>query len=78
MSVRYVALRKTMGRAHRQAWCWQDEWFGLTMDDIRLLENETQSLLNKKFGNSPANDHPDSTTGSSEVSFLISVSNLGF
>jgi len=27
-----VALRKTMGKAHLQAWIWQDEWHGLTMD----------------------------------------------
>ncbi len=31
-----------MLRAHRQAWAWQDEWVGLTMDDIRKLERETQ------------------------------------
>ncbi|KAL5016500.1 hypothetical protein ScPMuIL_006089 [Solemya velum] len=24
-----IGLRKTMLRAHRQAWCWQDEWHGL-------------------------------------------------
>ena len=28
-----------MVRAHRQAWCWQDEWYGLNMDNIRELEN---------------------------------------
>ena len=31
-----------MLRAHRQAWAWQDEWVGLTIDDIRKLEKETQ------------------------------------
>ena len=25
-----------------QAWCWQDEWFGLTVEDIRRMEAETQ------------------------------------
>jgi len=40
-----TALRKTMLRAHRQAWCWQDEYYGLTMDDIRRLERETQLAL---------------------------------
>uniref|UniRef100_T1JJI2 DDHD domain-containing protein n=1 Tax=Strigamia maritima TaxID=126957 RepID=T1JJI2_STRMM len=44
-----IALRKTMLRAHRQAWAWQDEWFGLTMEDIRRLEKETQDLLAKKM-----------------------------
>ena len=38
-------LRRVMLRAHRQAWAWQDEWVGLTMDDIRRLERETQVCL---------------------------------
>lgn len=40
-----TALRKTMVRAHRQAWAWQDEWCGLTMDDIRQIEKQTQEAL---------------------------------
>ncbi|KAM4745918.1 membrane-associated phosphatidylinositol transfer protein 2-like isoform 3-T3 [Anableps anableps] len=44
-----VGLRKVMVRAHRQAWCWQDEWYGLTMDDIRQLELETQLALARKM-----------------------------
>ena len=34
---------------HRQAWAWQDEWYGLTIEDIRRLENETQMALAKKM-----------------------------
>ncbi|XP_039499866.1 protein retinal degeneration B isoform X2 [Drosophila santomea] len=45
-----VALRKMMLRAHRQAWAWQDEWFGLTIEDIRELERRTQLALAKKMG----------------------------
>ncbi|CAD5120699.1 DgyrCDS9263 [Dimorphilus gyrociliatus] len=44
-----VALRKTMVRAHRQVWCWQDEYNGMTMDDIRRLEKETQLALAEKM-----------------------------
>ncbi|XP_059510846.1 membrane-associated phosphatidylinositol transfer protein 2 isoform X9 [Stegostoma tigrinum] len=44
-----VGLRKVMLRAHRQAWCWQDEWYGLTMEDIRRLERETQLMLAQKM-----------------------------
>ncbi|KAJ8286247.1 hypothetical protein GJAV_G00036250 [Gymnothorax javanicus] len=44
-----VGLRKVMVRAHRQAWCWQDEWYGLTMDDIRQLELEAQLMLAQKM-----------------------------
>lgn len=45
-----AALRKTMVRAHRQAWAWQDEWHGLTIDDIRRIELDTQRHLAAKFG----------------------------
>ncbi|XP_015041504.2 protein retinal degeneration B isoform X2 [Drosophila pseudoobscura] len=45
-----VALRKMMLRAHRQAWAWQDEWYGLTIEDIRELERQTQLALAKKMG----------------------------
>ncbi|XP_046872614.1 membrane-associated phosphatidylinositol transfer protein 2 isoform X2 [Hypomesus transpacificus] len=44
-----VGLRKVMVRAHRQAWCWQDEWYGLTIEDIRQLELETQVALAQKM-----------------------------
>lgn len=45
-----LALRKTMLRAHRQAWAWQDEWHGLTMEDIREIERQTQLALKRKMG----------------------------
>lgn len=38
-----------MVRAHRQAWCWQDEWYGLTIEDIRQLEKEAQLMLAQKM-----------------------------
>lgn len=46
----FPALRKTMLRAHRQAWAWQDEWHGLTMEDIREIEKQTQAALKRKMG----------------------------
>ncbi|KMQ94813.1 protein retinal degeneration b [Lasius niger] len=39
-----------MVRAHRQAWAWQDEWNGLTMEDIREIERQTQLALQRKMG----------------------------
>jgi len=30
---------------HRQVFCWMDNWYGLTMDDIRALEDETKKDL---------------------------------
>ena len=40
-------IRKTLVLAHRQAWAWQDEWHGLTMEQIREMEKETQECLAK-------------------------------
>ncbi|XP_032681683.1 protein retinal degeneration B isoform X3 [Odontomachus brunneus] len=45
-----IALRKTMLRAHKQAWAWQDEWNGLTMENIREIERQTQLALQEKMG----------------------------
>lgn len=39
-----------MVRAHKQAWAWQDEWNGLTMEDIREIEKQTQLALQKRMG----------------------------
>ncbi|XP_029422408.1 membrane-associated phosphatidylinositol transfer protein 2 isoform X3 [Nannospalax galili] len=44
-----TGLRRVMVRAHRQAWCWQDEWFGLNMENIRELEREAQLMLSRKM-----------------------------
>ena len=52
-----IALRKTILRAHRQAWCWQDEYQGLTLADIRHLEDETQRELNRRMAQFRENDH---------------------
>jgi len=46
-----------MLRAHKQAWCWQDEWYGLNIDDIRRLEKETQIALQIKYGNAPETEN---------------------
>ncbi|OQR75841.1 membrane-associated phosphatidylinositol transfer protein 2-like [Tropilaelaps mercedesae] len=58
-----VALRKTMLRAHRQAWAWQDEWLGLTMEDVRRIEAETQAELAKKM----AAANGDGAEGETEI-----------
>nr|CAB3264900.1 phosphatidylinositol transfer protein alpha isoform-like [Phallusia mammillata] len=32
---------------NRQVFCWMDKWYGLTMDDIRSIEDQTQKELNE-------------------------------
>lgn len=56
-----------MVRAHRQAWCWQDEWYGLTIEDIRLLELETQLALAKKMAHYSQNEEGGTETNGSSV-----------
>ncbi|KAI6240594.1 Phosphatidylinositol transfer protein domain containing protein [Aphelenchoides fujianensis] len=33
---------------HRELWCWQDKWFGLSLENIRQLEAETVNVLRKQ------------------------------
>ena len=43
------ALKKLLIHSHRQAWCWQDEYYGLAMEDIRKLEAEAAEELKNRF-----------------------------
>ncbi|XP_053557765.1 membrane-associated phosphatidylinositol transfer protein 2 isoform X2 [Bombina bombina] len=61
-----VGLRKVMVRAHRQAWCWQDEWYGLTIEDIRQLEKEAQLMLAQKMAQFSQNENEAEQHGSKE------------
>ncbi|CAO0793936.1 unnamed protein product [Mucor circinelloides] len=40
---------------HRQLFCWTDRWYGLTIDDIREIEEQTKKDLDEKrnVGTSP-------------------------
>jgi hypothetical protein len=46
----HSGLRRPMLMGHRQAWVWQDEWYGLTIEDIRILEEETKAILSQTMG----------------------------
>ncbi|OXB63195.1 UNVERIFIED_CONTAM: hypothetical protein H355_013960 [Colinus virginianus] len=61
-----VGLRKVMLRAHRQAWCWQDEWIDLTMEDIRQLEEETARMLAQKMAKCSEAEEPSAAGPSPE------------
>lgn len=39
--------RRIFANFHRQVFCWMDKWHGLTMDDIRKLEEETKKELDE-------------------------------
>jgi len=40
-----MALRDVFLSGHRQAFCWIDEWFGKTIEDMRKMEEETKAEL---------------------------------
>ncbi|KAG0567036.1 hypothetical protein KC19_7G105400 [Ceratodon purpureus] len=41
------AQRKILLEGHRKCFCWLDEWHGLTMEDVRRMEDETAEALSK-------------------------------
>lgn len=57
-----------MVRAHRQAWCWQDEWYGLNMENIRELEKEAQLMLSRKMAQFNEDDDDDAKLAKGEAS----------
>ena len=38
---------RLFGNFHRQVFCWIDQWYGMTMDDIRAYEEKTKADLDK-------------------------------
>jgi len=57
-------LQKAMVRdvillGHKQAFCWIDEWFGMTIEELRKYEDETKALLDKILGgHTPSAEQP--------------------
>lgn len=41
------AERRLFTNFHRQVFCWMDRWHGLTMEDIRAIEDSTKEELDK-------------------------------
>ncbi|ESO05982.1 hypothetical protein HELRODRAFT_64321 [Helobdella robusta] len=41
--------RRIFTNFHREVFCWTDEWFGLTMADIRALEDKTKKELDQQL-----------------------------
>eukprot|EP01087_Luapelamoeba_hula_P011755 TRINITY_DN323_c0_g1_i1.p1 TRINITY_DN323_c0_g1~~TRINITY_DN323_c0_g1_i1.p1 ORF type:complete len:301 (-),score=74.81 TRINITY_DN323_c0_g1_i1:85-882(-) len=34
---------------HKQVYCWMDEWFGMTMEEVRKFEDELREQMTKKM-----------------------------
>ncbi|XP_078457661.1 cytoplasmic phosphatidylinositol transfer protein 1-like [Lampetra planeri] len=46
----HKAIRDVLLTGHRQAFAWVDEWYGMTMEEVREYERNTQEATNKKLG----------------------------
>ncbi|XP_073504670.1 cytoplasmic phosphatidylinositol transfer protein 1-like [Phyllobates terribilis] len=46
----HKVIRDLLIVGHRQAFAWVDEWFGMTMAEVREYEKETQAATNEKIG----------------------------
>jgi len=42
------AERRLFANFHRQVFCWIDKWYGMTMDDIRALEDKVRDELDRQ------------------------------
>lgn len=42
-------LRNPFLKYHRKIFCWIDEWYGLDIDDIRAMEEETARITKQKI-----------------------------
>ena len=39
------AEKRVFTKFHREVCCWIDQWYGLTIEDIRRIEEETKRIL---------------------------------
>ncbi|KAM4025342.1 cytoplasmic phosphatidylinositol transfer protein 1-like [Anomaloglossus baeobatrachus] len=46
----HKVIRDLLIVGHRQAFAWLDEWYGMTMAEVREYEKETQAATNEKIG----------------------------
>jgi len=49
-------LRAILTLGHRQAYTWMDEWYGLTIEDIRNIEAETKKILDERLAEAKAKE----------------------
>lgn len=45
--------RRLFTNFHRQVFCWIDKWYGLTMEDIRAIEEKTKAELDEQRSKGP-------------------------
>ena len=43
--VQFQQEKRLFTNFHRQVFCWMDKWYGMTIEDIRRIEEETKHEL---------------------------------
>lgn len=56
------AVRDILILAHRQAFTWMDEWYGMTLEQVREYEREMFDRTNKKVLQTSTSPTPTTTT----------------
>ncbi|KAL5263758.1 hypothetical protein ACHWQZ_G004975 [Mnemiopsis leidyi] len=69
-------IRKLLVKAHRQAWVWQDSYHGLTIEDIRQLEYETQRMLQQLYAEEGSGCTPNSVEPTPAAPRLDAIAKL--
>ncbi|EFA84917.1 hypothetical protein PPL_01910 [Heterostelium album PN500] len=54
-----LGCRDVLLKAHKALFCWMDEWFGLTIEDIRRIEAETKEQLAKAMEEEKAKEEAE-------------------
>ena len=52
LSSLFKSIREILLVGHRQAFAWIDEWFGMTLQDVRDFESKMQEETNEKVKSS--------------------------
>ncbi|XP_049323882.1 cytoplasmic phosphatidylinositol transfer protein 1 [Astyanax mexicanus] len=46
----HKVIRDVLLVGHRQAFAWVDEWYSMSLEDVRTFESQMQTATNQKFG----------------------------
>jgi len=47
---------------HRQVYCWLDEWYGMTLEDVRTFEAKIKTDLDNKLKTGESGEEPSAST----------------
>mmetsp|Transcript_6335 Transcript_6335/g.11436 ORF Transcript_6335/g.11436 Transcript_6335/m.11436 type:complete len:280 (+) Transcript_6335:505-1344(+) len=59
-------IRNPFIHYHRKLFCWIDEWYGLTLEDIRAMEVDTQRITMNKLHEEVKEEEPGASSSDSK------------